>query len=124
MITPKLTQYSLTVYTPLTSLSSVEKYPVIRLTGRNKMVTLASRIVTLVNFSTAWESFRAIKLKFCSQLATLSNLSKEKRVQRREELTRNVRDSFSTKQASISDKQYSLIRSNNRSNLAVAAELN
>ena len=69
MITPKLTQYSLTVYTPLTSLSSVEKYPVIRLTGRNRMVTLASRMVTRVNFSTAWESFKAIKLKFCVESA-------------------------------------------------------
>jgi hypothetical protein len=32
------------------------------------MVTLASRIVILVSFSTACESLRAIKLKFYSQL--------------------------------------------------------
>lgn len=68
MITPKLTQYSLTVYTPLTLANSVEKYAVIRLTGRKRIVTLASRMVILVNFSTACESFRAIKLKFCDQL--------------------------------------------------------
>lgn len=45
----------------------VEKYAVIRLTGRNNIVTLAKRSVILVSFSMACVSFRAMRLKFCDQ---------------------------------------------------------
>lgn len=70
IITAKEIQYSSVVYTPLTPLSSVEKYAVIRLTGKNKIVTLAKRMVILVNFSTACVSLRAIRLKFCVYQST------------------------------------------------------
>jgi hypothetical protein len=63
-ITAKLTQYCALVYPFFTPMSSVEKYALIKLTGRNKMVALASRIVIRVSFSTACESLSAIKLKF------------------------------------------------------------
>ena len=68
MITAKLIQYVFTLYTPSRSLIWTEKYPVIRLTGRNRMVTLARRTVMRVNFSMAWDSFRAIRLKFYTRL--------------------------------------------------------
>jgi hypothetical protein len=64
MIMAKQTQYVVAVYTFWRSRIWTEKYPVIRLTGRNKMVALARRIVILVSFSIAWDSFRAIRLKF------------------------------------------------------------
>lgn len=64
IITPKAIQYSTVVYTCFTPSSSVEKYPVIRLTGRNKMVALARSTVIRVSFSTACESLRAMRLKF------------------------------------------------------------
>lgn len=63
-ITANATQYCAWVNPPLTPFSSVEKYAVMRLTGRNSMVALASKMVIRVNFSTAWESLSAIKLKF------------------------------------------------------------
>jgi hypothetical protein len=63
-ITVKLIQYSVLVYPFFTPMSSVEKYALIKLTGRNKMVAFAKRIVIRVSFSTACESLSAIKLKF------------------------------------------------------------
>lgn len=69
-MTAKLIQYSACVYTPLTPLSSVEKYAVIKLTGKKRIVIFASRMVILVSFSTACESFKAIKLKFCTNSST------------------------------------------------------
>ena len=63
-ITVKLTQYCVFVYPFFTPTSSVEKYALIKLTGRNKMVALANNIVIRVSFSTACESLSAIKLKF------------------------------------------------------------
>jgi hypothetical protein len=102
-ITAKATQYCVGVYPPLTPSSSVEKYPVIRLTGKNRMVALASKIVILVSFSTAWESFKAIRLKFCpacQQHVVRSRLENNDKYH-----TKKVRDSFSVRQVSISDRQ-------------------
>ena len=80
------------------------------------MVTFASRIVIRVSFSTAWESLRAIKLKFY-QTVSIFLLFRDGQP------TRNVRFSFSVRQLSISDRQYSLMRSSSRSNRATAGGL-
>ncbi len=52
------------VYLPVRSVIWTEKYPVMRLTGMNRMVTLARRMVMRVNFSTAPDCLRVMRLKF------------------------------------------------------------
>ena len=65
MIIAKQVQYVTAVYTPCSSTIWTEKYPVIKLTGKNRMVTLAKRIVIRVRLSTAEDSLIAMRLKFC-----------------------------------------------------------
>ena len=47
------------------SVICTEKYPVIRLTGINSIVTFASSMVMRVRRSTAVDCLSVIKLKFC-----------------------------------------------------------
>jgi hypothetical protein len=60
--TRKHTQYVFRLYSSSISAICIEKYPVMRLTGRKRIVTLASRIVVRVSLSTACDSLSAMRL--------------------------------------------------------------
>src|SRR4051812_32907100 len=76
------------------------KYPVISVTGVNKMVILASSKVTHVRRSTEKDSLMAMRLKFIM-----------------------TSESFCARHSSISLKAYNMIRSLRRSKRTLAAEL-
>ncbi len=65
IMTAKATQYVVEEYLLTRSGIWTEKYPVMRLTGMNRMVTLARRIVMRVRRSTAADCLRVMRLKFC-----------------------------------------------------------
>lgn len=65
IMTANATQYVFELYLFMRSGIWTEKYPVIRLTGMNRMVTLARRIVMRVRRSTAADCLRVMRLKFC-----------------------------------------------------------